>query len=122
MPGPNSVASVSPRGVHCALEVIHGQFYAATLTGALTLDASYPTHLKLDPGGAHRDITLDAESAINEGMRRHIVNAADAAENLVVKDADANTIGTINQNEEGIFFVDNDGAWQLFRIATIALS
>lgn len=122
MPGPNSVASVSPRGVHCALEVIHGQFYAATLTGALTLDASYPSFLKLDPGGAHRDITLDAESALNQGMCRHIVNSADAAENLVCKDADGNTICTINQNEEAILFVNTSNAWELFRVSTIALS
>lgn len=123
MPGPNAVSVVCPEGIDEALEVKHGQFYSATLTGTLTLDQTYPTYLKLDPGGAGRTVVLDAESALNEGMRRHIVNAADAAEDLTVKDADTNVIGTISQNEEAIFF--NAGAttgWVLFRIATIALS
>ena len=40
------------------------------------------------------------------GLVFHIVNAADNAENLVVKNAAAATKGTINQDEEGIFVCD----------------
>ena len=54
-------------------------------------------------------------------MERLIVNIADAAENLVVKNAGGSTIGTINQNEEGTFYCDGS-AWYLCKIATIALT
>lgn len=91
-----------------------------TLTGTLVLDEQYPNRLKLDPGGANRDVTLDAV-ATSAGLWYHIVNAADAAENLVLKNAGGSTIATINQNEEGIVWCDGS-AWALFRVATIALS
>jgi hypothetical protein len=94
--------------------------YEATLTGALTVDHTYPNMLKLDPGGAHRDVTLDAVG-VSPGLLRWVVNAADAAENLVLKNAGGSTIATVNQNEEAIVFCDGD-EWILFRVATIALS
>lgn len=91
-----------------------------TLSGTRVLSNADPSILKLDPGGASRDVTLDAE-ATSIGKYRRIINAADAAENLVCKDADGNTIGTINQNEQGEFFCGSSG-WALIVIATIALS
>lgn len=104
------------------------EYYTATLTGNISMDATYPRICKLDPGGSARDVTLDAEEYIpHRGMVRHIVNAADAAENIVVKNDAGDTIGTLNQNEEGLFHNAGvqDGtasAWTLIRIATIALS
>lgn len=103
-------------------------FHSATLTGTTALDATYPSILKLDPGGAARDVTLDAEESIpSTGLYRRIVNAADASENLVVKNDAGSTIGTINQNEQGEFYNAGaqDGtasAWVLINITTIALS
>lgn len=97
-----------------------GVFHSATLTGNIALDATYPLVLKLDPGGSARDVTLDAV-ATAEGLVRRIVNAADAAENLVVKNVAGSTIGTINQNEQGEFYCDGS-AWSLIAISTIALS
>jgi hypothetical protein len=103
-----------------ALVGIKGIFHSATLTGNLTLDNTYPSLLKLDPGGAHRDVTLDA-IATHEGLYRRIVNAADAAENLVVKNPAGATIATVNQNEQGEFY-DDGSTWALVCITTIALS
>lgn len=91
-----------------------------TLTGNLVLNLSDPSMQKLDPGGSARDVTLPAEAGA-EGRQFRIVNAADAAENLVVKSDAPATIGTISQNEEAIFYCDGV-SWVLVRIATIALS
>lgn len=88
-----------------------------TLTGAVTLSNKSSQLLKLDPGGAHRDVTLpDYE----DGLVFYIANAADAAENLVVKDA-GGTVATLNQNEAAWFW--SDGAdWYHGGILTIAQS
>ena len=104
--------------------------YVATLTGNVSLDSTYPAICKLDPGGSNRDVTLDAETDASgpfasqnkvDGLVRLIVNAADGAENLVVKNDGASTIGTLNQNEAGLF-ICNGGTWTLICIFTIALS
>lgn len=92
-----------------------------TLDGTLTVDKTYPNIIKVDPGGANRDVTLDAESDAYEDLVRIIVNAADAAENLVCKDADGNTIATINQNEAALLVMKSN-AWTLVFVFTIALS
>jgi len=113
-----STALDAPDG--SALVKTKGSFYTATLTGNITLDATYPKTVKLDPGGSARDVTLDA-IATNEGLQRKIVNAADAAENLVVKNAAGSTIVTINQNEEADVYCDG-AAWYLICVRTIALS
>lgn len=103
-------------------------FHSATLAGDVTLDGTYPAIIKLDAGGAARDVTLDTEANIpNTGLYRRIVNGSDAAENLVVKNAAGDTIGTINQNEQGEFFNAGaqdgvDSAWSLVCITAIALS
>lgn len=119
MAGP-LVVSASHVIIEGGLFALKDAFYSATLTGNVALDSTYPTILKLDPGGNNRDITLDAE-ATSEGLLRWIVNAADNTENLVVKDDGGSTIATLNQNEEGLFWC-NGTAWLLIRIATIALS
>ena len=95
-------------------------FYSGTLSGNIALDDTYPNLLKLDPGGSARDVTLPAE-ATSEGRWYRIVNAADAAENLVIKDDGGSTIGTANQNEE-IEVVCSGAAWVLVCVRTIALS
>ncbi len=46
-----------PIGGHISAPVFH----SATLTGTTALDATYPAICQLDPGGAARDVTLDAE-------------------------------------------------------------
>lgn len=103
-----------------ALSMVADGHYAATLTGNLTLDYSYPNHLALDPGGSNRDVTLPAV-ATSEGLWYHIANKADNAENLVIKNAVGSTIATANQNEMAIVYCDA-GAWALFAIVSIAIS
>jgi hypothetical protein len=75
---------------------------------------------KLDPGGADRDVDLPAE-AISDGIAYHITNAADADEDLVVKDDGGSTIVTIPQNRAA-WVVCNGTAWVHMGIQTIALS
>jgi hypothetical protein len=96
------------------------EWHNATLAGALVMTISYPNFLRLDPGGAHRDVTLPAES-LCDGVFYEFVNAADAAENLVIKDDGGSTIGTINQNEKATFRC-NGTAWLLWCVQTIALT
>jgi hypothetical protein len=113
-----STALDAPDG--SALVKIKDGVYIGSITGTLTLGPTYPNEIKIDPTGGHRDVTLDAV-ATNAGLRRTIVNGADAAENLVVKNVGGDTIGTINQNEEGHFFCDG-ATWVLVKIVAIALS
>ncbi len=113
-----STALDAPDGF--ALLKTKGGFYTGTLTGTTALDATYPAVCKLDPGGASRDVTLDA-IATSEGLFRKIVNAADAAENLVCKNVAGSTIATINQNEEADLYCDGT-SWYLVCVRTIALS
>lgn len=96
-----------------------------TLSGAVDLSTTAgrftrPFVWAPDPGGAHRDVTLEAE-ADAAGMLRLVVNRADAAENLVLKDDAANTIATINQNKAGLLWC-NGTSWQLVFVFTVALS
>ncbi len=75
---------------------------------------------KLDPGGANRNVALPTE-ANAPGLRFRITNAADAAENLVVKNQAGTTIGTLNQNEAASFYCDGT-SWAHDGIQTIALT
>lgn len=97
-----------------------GIYHSATLTGNVVMDDTYPNVLKLDPGGSARDLTLPTASAALNGRIYKIVNAADAAENIVVKSG-SSTVVTINQNEAAEVVCDN-GAWALIHVMTIALS
>jgi hypothetical protein len=104
-----------------ALFAMKGVYQSDGAAANVTLDNTYPAIWKYDPTGAGRDITLDAESTANTGLLRIIINGADAAEDLTVKDADGNTIGTVSQNEFGIFY-NSGSAWSLVFIVTGALS
>lgn len=95
-----------------------GGYKALTLAGTTTLDNTYPSFLGLDPGGAAKDVVLDAPI----GQFRMIVNKADAAENLVVKNAAGSTIATINQNETAILYGSRADGWRLVTIFASALS
>lgn len=103
-----------------ALKATPGVFQLDGAAAAVTLDDTYPAIWKYDPTGAHRDITLDPV-ATSRGLYRRIINAADAAENLVCKNVGGDTIATINQNEQGEFYCDGS-TWALIAISSIALS
>jgi len=97
-----------------------GGWDTATLAGATTLTRQSGHWQKLDPGGAHRDVNLPAVTRQDSGDWYVIGNSADAAENLVVKDAGGSTVGTINQSECGVVYVTAAGAWALFGVLTYA--
>ena len=91
-----------------------------TLAANKTLTRADQNFQKLDPGGSARDVVLPAEAS-SSGTWYYILNAADAAENLVVKDDGGATIVTISQNEAAIV-ICNGNAWIHMGIITIALS
>jgi hypothetical protein len=108
-----------------------GSFYsgsAETLAGAKTIDDDDAMILKLDPAGAARDVNLPAEGEIDPAGRMYwIVNAADAAENLVVKNDGGDTIVTISQNESAMVYNagksgGTESSWVLICLPQIALS
>jgi len=123
MAGPLSRETTGAHGIMndlFALAAVKSAYYAATLTGDLTVDDTYPSMLGLDPGGTHRDVTLDAE-ATADGMLRLIVNKANAAENLVIKDDAGATIATANQDEAALVHC-NGTAWSLVILFTAPLA
>ena len=78
-----------------------------TLAGNLTIDKSYGNIIRLDPGGSARDVTLPAEY---EGAIYLLINAANAAETITVKNAAAATVVTCEQNRAVLLFCSG-GAW-----------
>lgn len=97
----------------------YASFQILTLSGNLVIDGSHANTLKIDPAGA-RDVTLPSVSVFS-GVRYELINAADGAEAMTVKNAGADTIGTISQNEKAEFYSDGT-TWFLLAITTIALS
>lgn len=82
----------------------------STLSATKTLTDADKGIQFLDPGGAGRDVTLPAESSANHAFC--IVNTADAAETLTVKDDGGATIKALAQGENGLF-VSNGVAWKM---------
>lgn len=89
-----------------------------TLTGATTIYKDTRQVLKMDPGGASRNVTLPAVEDC-EGFELFIINGADQAENLVIKNAGATTIVTIGQDQAGFVYCDG-GAWYGFVFSAAA--
>ncbi|QDT41070.1 hypothetical protein Pan241w_11290 [Gimesia alba] len=88
-----------------------------TLTANKTLTVDDARVQVLDPGGAARDVTLPAE-ALSYGDSFIIDNTADAAEAITVKDDSPATVGTVSQNEVGIFFCDGT-TWRMLQGARV---
>jgi len=123
MPAIATLPDISaPIGVPYGLFDVLGAAFSATLSGDLVVTVKHPTILKLDPGGATRDVTLEAEAGA-AGRLRWIVNAANAGgENLLVKeDSGVTTIATINQNESAVVYCDGTD-WTLIAIVAAAIS
>lgn len=83
-----------------------------TLGAAKTLQTDDVVSHWLDPGGAGRDVNLPAEAS-SAGLIFIVVNTADAAENLTVKDDGGSTVGVVGQAEMG-FFICNGTVWRHF--------
>jgi hypothetical protein len=110
---------------------IAGGFYSGaveTLAGDRVIVDSDAMILKMDPDGSARDVTLPAESTVSPSGRMFwILNAADAAENLVIKDDGGATIATANQNESALVYnagqsAGVESAWVLVAVVAIALA
>lgn len=101
---------------------LRGGWESSTATGAVTLTKPDSQFQRIDPGGAHRDVTLPTVEKDMDGYFMVVANAANAAENLVIKDADGNTIATANQNDCAVVYVDSAGDWQLFWMFTGTIS
>lgn len=86
---------------------------AETLTGNRTLTFAeidqYAIWL-LDPGGAGRDLTLPSEST-SVGHIVIVVNTADAAEVITIKNSSGTAVCTPTQAETAIVFCDGSD-WQ----------
>jgi hypothetical protein len=103
-----------------AVLVNPGTTRVATLTGADVLTVASAKFQKLDPGGASRNVDLPAEE-LSVGISYRVCNAADAAENLVIRNDAAATIVTLNQNEACWLACDGT-TWTHFGVETIALT
>ena len=91
-----------------------------TASGTVTLTLGMTNLLRIDPGGAGRDVTLPAEAGAS-GAWFEILNTADAAEALAVKNDGGSTIVTISQNEKATVCC-NGTSWVHMGIISIALS
>jgi hypothetical protein len=67
-----------------------------TLSGDITLSKTDEQRQFLDAGGSPRNIDLPEDE---QGAEFVIVNESDNANALTVRDADTNTVVTVNQNE-----------------------
>lgn len=77
-----------------------------TLAANKTLTITHEQIQYYDPGGASRNVLLPAEAS-SAGLFFIIVNTADAAENLTVKeDSDTTTIGIVARYESRVFVCD----------------
>lgn len=85
-----------------------------------TLTTADQNFQKLDPAGGAVNVDLPAEAA-SDGTWFYIMNAADAAETITVRNDAAGTVVTLPQNEAAIVICDGT-TWVHMGILTIQLS
>ena len=89
-----------------------------TLAANLILTEGYRQILKIDPGGSARDILLPPEK---DGLWFLLINNSDQAsgEDFTVKeDSDTTTIGTVTNDQAGLFWCDGT-SWYKAAIFTV---
>jgi hypothetical protein len=111
--------SLSFRTIDGAIQQ-RGGIKSETLTADLVLDLTYGRYLRLDPGGAARNVDFAAAHEV-DGASYKILNTADAAEALTIRDSADATIVSLAQNEMAEVVYDGS-AWAHMGIITIALS
>lgn len=107
------MTAMSSQIVHTAPTGFLGaQYFAHIVTLSAALDLSTAANrrtlgsvLVLDPGGAARDVTLEPEAEAKDAIRL-IINAADAAENLVIKSDAPATLLTLGRGEWALLWCD----------------
>lgn len=113
------------RRPHPWQQQVPGLVDVATLAGTHQLTAKSGNFQRLDPGGAGRNVDLPgpAEGLVDsDGVVFLIMNAADAAEALTVRNPAGATVATIGQNERAILVGTGGAAWTHMGIETIALT
>jgi hypothetical protein len=121
MPAITTLPDISaPIGVPYGLFDVLGGAYSATLAGDLTLTTDHPAVVKLDPGGAGRTITLEAEAGA-AGRFRLVVNSADNPEVLTINDDAAVEVSTPTQNQAAFLYCDGT-SWTEIAVFTISFS
>ena len=86
--------------------LLRAGYGAFTLAADAQLTARSPHFLKLDPGGSARNVDLPGiveGVADTDGLIFVIVNDADAAETITVRNPANGTVDTIAQNQMAIF-------------------
>lgn len=104
---------------------VPGLVDVATLAADRQLTAKSGNCQHLDPGGANRNVDLPGpeEGLVDsDGVAFLILNAADAAENLVVRNPAGATVVTLNQNERALVVGTGGTAWTHMGVETIALT
>lgn len=91
---------------------LEGGINVETLGAAKVLDNRSSQFQVLDPGGASRDVTLPALGT-SKGLVFVFRNTADAAENLVIKNAAAATIATLARGEAAVIGNESGAAWSI---------
>jgi len=91
---------------------LRSRVYKAAVTDNYQLTVDHPLFMWLDPNGGNKDVRLPLATENGaEGLMFYIINDADAAENLVIKNsAETETVLTIGQGNIGILFNDGAGA------------
>ena len=121
MPAITTLPDISaPIGVPYGLFDVLGGAYSATLSGDLALTTDHPAVVKLDPGGAGRTITLEAESGA-AGRFRLVVNSADAAEVLTINDDGGSEVSSPTQSEAALLYCDGT-SWTEIAVFTISFT
>jgi len=119
--------STAPRPLTYPLELREGG-NVESISANMTLSQRSAQIQTLTPTGAARDVTLPAEAEVSPAGRMYwIINAADASENLVIKDDGGATIATANQNESALVYNagqsgGTESSWVLVAVVAIALS
>ena len=81
--------------------------------------------LRLDPGGASRNVDLPGVAEgleDSDGAWFMVLNTANAAEDLTVRDPAGATVATVSQNQRALFVGTGGETWAHMGIETIALS
>lgn len=83
-----------------------------SLSDDVTLDVGSAPMQVMDPDGEGRDVTLPDASGEDKGVHGLtfvVMNTADAAEDLTVKDGKSDsTVATVGEGDTGIFVWDDD--------------
>lgn len=95
---------------------LEGGIEEQTLSGDVDLDELSANILRVDPGGSNRNVDLPAEET-SDGLPFFILNVADAAENITVRNDAGSTIVVLGRYEGAIVGCDGSN-WKVYGFFT----